>query len=131
MTTSFNLEQALNWVSQSATLGMTNFFYDSSPERVSVILEFVRILIPFGTWCLAHYAVASIFFGEGKFKDVVVAASFCFMPYILFSWPLTALMTNITTLKEKDVYFTRHVRNRFLGSVPVFCSDTHHTRLLE
>ncbi len=105
-TTEFNLEQALNWASQSATLGMTNFFYDSSPERVSVILEFVRILIPFGTWCLAHYAVASIFFGEGKFKDVVVAASFCFMPYILFSWPITALMTNITTLKEKDVYFT-------------------------
>ena len=104
--TGFDLAQALNWVSQSATLGMTNFFYDSSPERVSVILEFVRIIIPFGTWCIAHYAVASIFFGEGKFKDVVVAAAFCFMPYILFSWPITALMTNITTLKEQDAYFT-------------------------
>ena len=102
----FSLEQLMSWASQSATLGMTNFFYDSSPERVSVILEFVRILIPFVTWCLAHYAVASIFFGEGRFKDVVVAASFCFTPYILFSWPIAAILTNVTTLKEKDLYFT-------------------------
>ena len=33
----------------------------------------VRIALPFITWCLAHYAIAMIFYGEGALKDIAVS----------------------------------------------------------
>jgi hypothetical protein len=93
-------------ISRMFTLSMTNFFYGGNPEDTSMVQEAFRILIPFVTWCLAHYAIAMIFYGEGNLKHICVAGAFSFAPYILFSWPAAIFLTNVTTLSEKGMYWS-------------------------
>ena len=101
----YNFDGIMENVSRNLTLSMTNFFYAGNPEDVSVVTELIRIVVPFFTWCLAHYAIAMIFYGEGTLKNVCVAGAFSFTPYILFSWPVALLLTNTTTLSEKGLYW--------------------------
>jgi len=104
--TSWNLERIMQQVTSTFTLGTTNFIYNGNPEDTSIIQEGLRILIPFVTWCLAHYAIAMIFYGEGGFKDICVSAAFSLSPYILFSWPASLLLTNMTTLSERSLFYS-------------------------
>lgn len=104
--TKWTFERIIQSFTQVTTLGMTQFIYNGNPEDTSIIQEGFRILIPFVTWCLAHYAIAMIFYGEGSLKHVAVAAAFSLTPFILFSWPASIILTNITTLAERSIYFS-------------------------
>jgi len=104
--TSWNLERIMQQVTSTFTLGTTNFIYNGNPEDSSIIQEALRILIPFVTWCLAHYAIAMIFYGEGGFKDICVSAAYSLSPYIAFSWPASLLLTNVTTLSERSLFYS-------------------------
>jgi hypothetical protein len=104
--TKWNFERIMEQFTSTVTLGMTTFVYQGNPEDTSIIQEGIRIVIPFVTWCLAHYAIAMIFYGEGSLKDVSVSAAFSLTPFILFSWPASLLLTNATTLSEKTLYFS-------------------------
>jgi len=101
----WNFDAYAETISRNLTMSMTNFFYSGNPEDTSVFQEAFRIVIPFATWCLAHYAIAMIFYGEGNLKHICVAGAFCFTPYILFSWPAAMFLTNVTTLSEKGMYY--------------------------
>ncbi len=103
--TNWNLERIMQQVTSTFTLGMTNFIYNGNPEDTSVVQEAIRILLPFVTWCLAHYAIAMIFYGEGGLKDIFISAAFSLSPFILFSWPASLILTNATTLSERSLYF--------------------------
>jgi hypothetical protein len=70
---------------------------------VSVPLEAAWIIIPWLTWAIASWAVATIIDGEGKFKDVLVSSAYVYIPYILLIIPLS-LLSNILTLKEAAIY---------------------------
>jgi hypothetical protein len=84
---------------------MTSFVFSGNPEDTSILQESFRIVIPFVTWCLAHYAIAMIFYGEGSLKNIAVAGAFSLTPFVLFSWPASILLTNTTTLSEKGMYW--------------------------
>ena len=103
--TNWNLERIMQQVTSTFTLGMTNFIYNGNPEDTSVVQESIRILLPFITWCLAHYAIAMIFYGEGGFKDICISAAFSLTPFVLFSWPASLILTNATTLSERSLYY--------------------------
>lgn len=103
--TKWNFERIMDQFVRTFTLGMTVFFYNGNPEDTSIFQEGVRIVIPFLTWCLAHYAIAMIFYGEGTLKNVCVSAAFSLTPFILFSWPASLFLTNTTTLQERTLYF--------------------------
>jgi Yip1 domain len=103
--TNWNLERVMQTITATFTIGMTNFIYNGNPEDTSVIQEALRILIPFVTWCIAHYAIAMIFYGEGGLKDIFVSAAFSLSPYIVFAWPASLILTNATTLAERSLYF--------------------------
>ena len=96
----------MEYFCRTVTLGMTQFAYGGNPEDTSIIQEATRILLPFITWCLAHYAIAMIFYGEGGLKDIAVAAAFSLTPYIMFSWVASAILTNVTTLAEKNLLYS-------------------------
>lgn len=95
----------MEYFCRTVTIGMTQFVYGGNPEDTSIFQESTRILLPFVTWCLAHYAIAMIFYGEGGLKDIAVSAAFSFTPYIFFSWIGSAILTNVTTLGEKQLWF--------------------------
>jgi hypothetical protein len=103
--TNWNLERIMQQITSTLTLGMTNFIYNGNPEDTSIIQEALRILIPFVTWCLAHYAIAMIFYGEGGLKDIAVAGAFSLSPYIVFAWPASLILTNVTTLAERSLFY--------------------------
>ena len=103
--TNWNLERIMQQVTSTFTLGMTNFIYNGNPEDTSVVQEAIRIALPFITWCLAHYAIAMIFYGEGGLKDIAVSAGFSLTPYVLFAWPASLILTNATTLSERSLYY--------------------------
>jgi hypothetical protein len=101
----WNLERIMFDLTRTLTLGMTNFIYGGNPEDTSILQEGIRIVIPFLTWCIAHYAIAMIFYGEGGLRDIMVSAAFSLSPYILFSWPASLILTNTTTLAERSLYW--------------------------
>jgi hypothetical protein len=104
--TNWTFERFMNQFTSTFTIGMTSFFYSGNPEDTSILQEGVRIIIPFATWVLAHYAIAMIFYGEGTLKNVAVAAAFSLTPFILFSWPASLVLTNVTTLAERTMYLS-------------------------
>ncbi len=101
----WNFDAWAETIGRNLTLSLTNFFYSGNPEDTSIIQEAFRIIVPFATWCLAHYAIAMIFYGEGNLKHISVAGAFSLTPYILFSWPAAIFLTNVTTLSEKGIYY--------------------------
>ena len=109
----WNFDAWAETISRTFTLSMANFFYSGNPEDTSIVQESMRILIPFITWCLAHYAIAMIFYGEGSLKNIAVAGAFSFTPFILFSWPAALFLTNVTTLGEKGMYWSVSYLIRF------------------
>jgi hypothetical protein len=70
---------------------------------VSAPLEAAWIVIPWLTWALANWAVATIIDGEGKFKDVLISSAYVYVPYIVLIIPIS-LLSNIMTLKEASLY---------------------------
>lgn len=102
----WTFERIMQQISSTFTISMANFIYNGNPEDTSIFQEGFRITIPFVTWCLAHYAIAMIFYGEGGLKDIMVAGVFSFTPYIFFSWPASLVLTNTTTLAERQLYFS-------------------------
>jgi hypothetical protein len=102
----WSLERALDLITRTLTFGMTPFLYGGNPEDTSILQEAIRIVIPFVTWCLAHYAISMIFFGEGSFRDICVSAGFSFGPYIVLAPLATLVLTNTMTLQERGLYMS-------------------------
>lgn len=102
----WSVERALDLITRTLTFGMTSFLYGGNPEDTSILQEAVRIAIPFVTWCLAHYAISMIFFGEGSFRDICVSAGFSFGPYIVLAPLATLVLTNTMTLQERGLYMS-------------------------
>jgi hypothetical protein len=71
--------------------------------QVSVPLEAAWIVIPWLTWSVANWAVATIIDGEGKFKDVFISSTYIYLPYILLTIPIS-LLSNIMTQYEASLY---------------------------
>ncbi len=79
-------------------------FSELDPEDTSFLLEFVRIMAPWITWCIAAYGVSSISYGEGTFKQIIIASAYCLMPYVLLNLPVVLIFTHILSLNEKSLF---------------------------
>lgn len=100
----WSAERVFDLTTRTLTFGMTPYLYGGNPEDTSILQEGVRIAIPFVTWCLAHYAISMILFGEGSLRDICISAGFSFGPYILLAPLTTLVMTNTMTLTERGLY---------------------------
>lgn len=73
------------------------FIVNSNPiASLNSLKEFLMIIIPFLTWCLANWSLTTLMDGEGTFKDIVIAAGYAMLPLLLmnallipFSWIIT------------------------------------------
>jgi len=54
-------------------------------------------------WSVVSYGLTTISSGEGRLREVFIATSYSFTPFIFFSIPLT-LLTHLMTLKESKFY---------------------------
>lgn len=91
---------ALAYVVRMVVLYASGFaFQTREPYEISALQEFIWLVVPFATWCVAHWAVSAILDGEGKFKEIVYGSAFALVPYTVFMIPVT-LLTQLIALDE-------------------------------
>lgn len=74
-------------------------------EDANLVVEVLRIVVPWLLWTAANYGVSTLFDGEGAFRGVVRTTAFCLVPYIVFAVPI-ALMSHAMTAQERGLYET-------------------------
>lgn len=67
----------------------------------SLLVEAVRILLPWILFCICSYGVTAIFEGEGFFRDIVIATGYSVGPYLLTK-PIGIALSHILTRTEKS-----------------------------
>ena len=74
-------------------------------EEANLLVEVLRIVVPWLLWAAASYGVSTLFDGEGTFRGVMRTTAFCLVPYIVFAVPI-ALMSHGMTAQERGLYET-------------------------
>ena len=80
-------------------------FTTLEPEDTNLILECAKVVVPWATFVVAAYGVSSIFYGEGTFKNVVVASAYALLPYAVFEAEYSWLFSHVFSLSEKVIYY--------------------------
>lgn len=76
---------------------------DIDPTDANIFLETIRVLLPILTWTVALFGVTAILDGEARLNEIIVASSFCMIPYLLIHIPLP-LFSQILGRDEKILY---------------------------
>lgn len=76
---------------------------DIDPTDANVFLETIRVLLPILTWVVASFGITAILDGEAQFNEILVASSFCMVPYLLINIPLP-LFSQILGRDERVLY---------------------------
>jgi hypothetical protein len=63
-------------------------FNENDLTELNLITEIMGILLPFFMWCVANWALTTLFDGEGSFKDIYIYTAYALVPYIVISIPL-------------------------------------------
>jgi len=93
---------ALAFSLRIADLLLTSYqIADIDPRDASMLVEFVRIILPWILFCICSYGVTAIFEGEGFFRDIVVATGYSVGPYLLTK-PVTIALSHVLTRTEKS-----------------------------
>lgn len=74
---------------------------DIDPRDASLLVEFVRIILPWILFCVCSYGVTAIFEGEGFFHDIVIATGYSVGPYLLTK-PISIGLSHLLTRTEKS-----------------------------
>jgi len=91
----------LSWMLSQTSI---SFHYRTRrPEEIRLLIESVKIIVPWLSWCISAFMVGEIFFGEGTFRKILVASAWAFWPLILLPLPVN-LLTHIITLDEKSLF---------------------------
>jgi len=96
------------YIARIISIYSLGFAYETREAyQISILQEAIWILVPWLTWCIAHWAVSAILDGEGKFKEIVYGSAFALVPYIVFIIPVT-LLSQILALDESGMinFFT-------------------------
>ncbi|MBQ9415646.1 MAG: YIP1 family protein [Clostridia bacterium] len=89
-------------------LAILSFFYQSigqgyvfNPRRSYMTIwgQALSVLVPLFLFVVANWCLTTLFDGEGSFKDVYIAASYCLVPIPLLVIPAT-IVSNFTTSSE-------------------------------
>lgn len=81
---------------------------DVDVRNANLMLEAVKLLLPAVTWVIASFAVTAILDGESKLREIFLIASYCMIPYILITLPLTVLSR---VLSRNEIAFYALVSN--------------------
>ena len=72
-------------------------------ERSDFFQELFKVLVPFVTFVLANYLVASLMEGEGTLKAVFVNTCGALVPVIIIL-PMMIVLSNVLTYNEQFIY---------------------------
>lgn len=92
-------------VSHVVSLYVTSFVFSpfSALWQIELESQITAIVVPLLLWNVANYLVATISYGEGSLRHVVIGSAYSLFPYALFALPI-ALFSNVLTLNEEFLY---------------------------
>lgn len=74
---------------------------DIDPRNANLLVEVVRIILPWILWCVCNYGVTTITGGEGFFRDNVIATAYALGPYLMTK-PIGIALSHVLTRSEKS-----------------------------
>ncbi len=90
----------------------TNFQFVMAPiQYINIYERCASLLLPFLIFCLANWALSTLFDGKGRFKDIYMGLCYALVPYILIQLPLI-LLSHVISFDEAAYY-------NVLGSISV------------
>ena len=90
------------------------FFYQSvgqgyvlnpTHKTSTIFMQIISVLVPLFLFVLANWCLTTLFEGEGSFKDIFVATSYCLVPLPLLIIPATIASNWVTTTEASIVTF--------------------------
>lgn len=79
---------------------LTGFTYNlNDPDDLNVIATIAGVLIPYGLFCIANWAVTTLMDGEGSLKDILMYVAYSLAPAVIIG-VVTLICSNIFTLEE-------------------------------
>lgn len=72
-------------------------------NNVDIWQQVATFLLPLGSWILINFAISTIQDGKQTVKETLTASLFSFVPYIIFTIPIS-LLSNLLCLKEALLY---------------------------
>jgi DNA-binding beta-propeller fold protein YncE len=85
------------------------------PDQITIVLEVMRVLLPWAAWVLVSHGLGAIFDGEATFPAILRSTSYALLPYILFA-PVVIGLTHVLARDE------RWVVNVLLSGVYTWCA---------
>ncbi|MFC4600783.1 YIP1 family protein [Cohnella hongkongensis] len=77
---------------------------DNNPLKLNSLDQVQYVLLPFFLWCIANWSLTTLMDGEGKFKEIVLAAAYALTPIVLIYVP-TTIWSHFMTLEESAFYY--------------------------
>jgi hypothetical protein len=94
----------LFWISYSFQKQYCGFCVnDSDPLSYNTFKDLAYIVVLFAIWCAGNWSVTTLMNGEGKLRDIAMAASISLTPMIYVFIP-AALLSNLLVENEATFY---------------------------
>ncbi|MNJ43732.1 Yip1 domain protein [compost metagenome] len=74
------------------------------PRTLNSLSDVIQNLFAFFLWSISNWAVCTLMDGEGRFKDIMMAAAYSLVPLILICYP-TTFISNVLTQEEAVFYY--------------------------
>jgi tetratricopeptide (TPR) repeat protein len=84
-------------------LYQTGFLFKNVNTFNNAFFQLVMLISIFIGWVFVNYLISTLSDGEGKFKDIFIASSYCLLPFIVLQLPLT-LLSHVLTYNEVFIY---------------------------
>jgi len=78
------------------------YLFNPRASYSNILVQLTGFLVPFFLWIVANWCLTTLFEGEGSFKDIFIATSYCTVPLVLFLIP-TTIATNFVTVTEASM----------------------------
>ena len=111
------------------------FFYQSvgtgyvmNPTRgySTIWAQVIGVLVPFFLFILANWCLTTLFEGEGSFKDIFVAVSYCLLPVPMLVIPATLFSNFVTTSEANIISFLSSLAFVWMGLLIFFATMVTH-----
>lgn len=79
---------------------LNGFIYNlNDPEDLNVIAQAAGVLVPYGLFCIANWAVTTLIDGEGSLKDIMLYVAYSLAPAVIIGF-VFLICSNIFILDE-------------------------------
>lgn len=82
----------------------TGFLFQPLDTEFSLLQTLLMATVPLFLWCICNWSVTTLFDGDGKFTDIIMATAYILIPYMIFSIPVS-IASNFITIEEGSLVY--------------------------